>query len=339
MDPLDDSTGSNSDIPDSVSMQALLRLPFSIVISDSELEDNPLVYVNAAFEAMTGYQRGAVIGRNCRFLQGDYTDPLTVLAIREAIAEREEITVEITNYRADGTTFLNRLSISPLVHEEESARYFMGVQVEVTKDEDGSRSKAIDALAEIQHRVKNHLSMLIGLIRMQARDSTDAPSFGSLARRVESLQLLYEEMEDVENDASIGLGAYISRIANAIGHLEGRPGVRTNVDADAIEVPFESALRIGLVVSELLTNAMQHAFEGRDSGLVETRLKVMSGGGVRIQVSDDGVGIPDGAEWPSASSQGGRIVQQLVKGLEASLSVSNNANGTIITLDIPNVRG
>jgi len=147
--------------------------------------------------------------------------------------------------------------------------------------------------------------------------------------------LLYEEMENVENDATIPLGAYISRIANAIGHLEGRSGVRTNVDADAIEVPFEVALRIGLTVSEILTNAMQHAFEGRDEGMVETRLKSTSNGGIRIQVSDDGVGIPEEAEWPSSDSQGGRIVKQLVQGLRGTLSVSRGDTGTIITLDIP----
>jgi len=325
----------NDDIPSSVSMQALLRLPFSIVISDSSLDDNPLVYVNAAFEVMTGYQRAGIIGKNCRFLQGEKTDPAKVAAIREAVTAKDEITTEIVNYRADGSPFTNRLTVSPLAEDGATGRYFLGVQVEILPDPDPERQQALHALAEVQHRVKNHLSMLIGLIRMQARDSTDPTSFSSLSRRVESLQLLYEEMENVENDATIPLGAYISRIANAIGHLEGRSGVRTNVDADAIEVPFEVALRIGLTVSEILTNAMQHAFEGRDEGMVETRLKSTSNGGIRIQVSDDGVGIPEDAEWPSSDSQGGRIVKQLVQGLRGTLSVSRGDTGTIITLDIP----
>jgi two-component sensor histidine kinase len=84
-----------------------------------------------------------------------------------------------------------------------------------------------------------------------------------------------------------------------------------------------------------MTNAMQHAFVGREAGVVEMRLKALSNGTLRLQISDDGVGLPPGATWPDEGSLGGRIVSQLVEALDAGLSVARGSAGTIISVDVP----
>ena len=106
------------------------------------------------------------------------------------------------------------------------------------------------------------------------------------------------------------LGAYISRVAATIGHLEGRRSIRINVDCDAIEVKVDRAARIGLLFSELLTNALKHAFEGREEGLVEARLKTLSSGIIRLTVTDDGVGLPKNANWPYGNRPEPRAVDE-----------------------------
>ena len=333
------------DVSDVIALEALNRAPFAMIITNPDYEDNPIVYVNSAFERVTGYSSAAAVGRNCRFLQGEDTDPKTIAKLREAIAENANASVDILNYRADGTAFWNRLMISPLATAAEGRPYFLGVQMALDFDpeeQEKARIKAIDtALSEIQHRVKNHLSMIVGMIRIQARKSDAKGDFTTLARRVETLQLLYEELnsrggaQNVTNEAPIALGAYLTRVANAISHLDGRRGVRVNTDADAITVPFEVATRLGLVLSEILTNALQHAFEGREAGLVEVRIKALSAGVIRIQISDDGIGMPDGANWPEEGNLGSHIVRELVVGLEGKLSVERGVTGTIISLDVP----
>lgn len=315
------------------------QLPYAVVLTNPRLKDNPIVYVNRQFEALTGYSRASTIGRNCRFLQGVDTDAASVHALRDAVRNERDATITLLNYRADGSTFLNRLMISPLYDSDDNLTYFLGVQTIADEAEEANRlaDQQMVALRELQHRVKNHLSMVVSMIRMQAREDAAEKDFGTLSRRVETLQLLYEELtEDGHGrDEMIALGSYISRVGNALAHLDGRRGIRVNIDTDAIEVPFDVATRIGLVVSEIVTNALQHAFAGRDAGLVELRLKEMSGGTVRVQVVDDGVGLPTHIDWPHKGSLGSRIVRQLVRGLGADLSVQSEVSGTTVTFDVP----
>lgn len=299
-------------MPEDISTTALAKMPLALVLTNPNLDDNPIVYANRAFEKITRYSSDAVIGRNCRFLQGDDTDPAQVRQLAQAVREERDFSVDIVNYRSDGTRFLNRLMITPLYDEERNLQCFLGVQRDMSEGADfdpsrqGGEAERIDAaLGEVQHRVKNHLAMVVGMIRMQARAKTSKEAFDALARRIESLQLLYQEMTEggiaSTRSKRVPLGAYVSRIASTIGHLDGRRSIRVNIDCDAIEDDVERAARIGLLFSELLTNALKHAFEGREEGLVEARLKMLSSGVIRMTVSDDGIGLPDGSQWPYRS--------------------------------------
>lgn len=311
----------------------------AMVLTNPRLKDNPIVYVNRAFEKLTGYTSDMVMGRNCRFLQGEQTSASAVEELRKAIDDGEEIATVLTNLRSNGEPFLNALLISPVADADGEVMYFVGLQSEVANDKQAERLKQFETvMAEIQHRVKNHLAMILGLIRMKARKSADPDEFKDLSRRVESLQLLYEEMSAAaleRNDGKIKLGAYLGRVANAIAYLDSRPGVRMNIHVEPLMVDTETAVRIGLILSEVLTNAMQHAFVEQKSGLVELRVMRTDNGGMRAMVTDDGVGLPENVTWPNAEGLGGRIVQGLCDGLQATLQVTRGAVGTIVTLDVP----
>jgi PAS domain S-box-containing protein len=100
----------------------------SVVISDPSRPDMPIVFVSDEFEMQTGYAPDEVLGRNCRFLQGPDTDPEAVQAIRDALAAETEITIDILNYRKDGSAFWNRLRIRPLFDDRGRLQYFAGAQ-------------------------------------------------------------------------------------------------------------------------------------------------------------------------------------------------------------------
>ncbi|MDJ0861672.1 MAG: PAS domain-containing protein [Gammaproteobacteria bacterium] len=104
-----------------------------ITLSDPDQEDNPLVYANAAFELITGYDREEILGRNCRFLQGDDRDQEGIEQIRQAMRNHEATTVTLRNYRKDGKLFYNRFSIRPLLDREGRLIYYLGVQYDVTR--------------------------------------------------------------------------------------------------------------------------------------------------------------------------------------------------------------
>jgi PAS domain S-box-containing protein len=325
-------------IPDDAAFDALLRAGVSIVLTDPSLPDNPIVYVNDAFSRVTGYERSAALGRNCRFLQGPGTDPDQVRLLREAIAAGREVSVDLLNYRADGRAFRNRLLVAPVHGPDGELTHFLGIQKTLSEDEARRAANASPdlALREIQHRVKNHLSMIVGLIRLHAREGAADPD--SLVRRVESLQFLYEELSAAgfaNRGERLPLDAYLSRVVNAVAHLDGRAGISVQFRADPALVGVDLAARLGLLLSEIVTNALEHAFGGRESGTIDVRLAAQDGGALRLTVADNGTGLREGATWPDMASMGGRIALQLVEGMGARLSVDSGPAGTRVALDVP----
>lgn len=108
------------------------RMP--MIVTDPGRPDNPIVFMNDAFTRLTGYTREEVLGRNCRFLQGAATNIDDVTRVRTAIARQEAIEIDLLNYRKDGTSFWNRLLISPVFNDAGELAYFFASQFDVSPD-------------------------------------------------------------------------------------------------------------------------------------------------------------------------------------------------------------
>ena len=98
----------------------------AVVVTDANLGDHQLIYVNAAFESLTGYRQDEVLGQNCRFLQGDAKNLEQLAEIREAMTRSESCAVRLTNYRKDGSSFINELRLAPLREARGGVRYYLG---------------------------------------------------------------------------------------------------------------------------------------------------------------------------------------------------------------------
>jgi PAS domain S-box-containing protein len=109
----------------------MTRMP--MVVTDPRLPDNPIVFANGAFFDLTQYKEEQVLGRNCRLLQGPDTDRRTVDEIRTAIAEHRPVSVDILNYKADGSTFWNALFLGPVFDAEGQLLYFFASQMDITE--------------------------------------------------------------------------------------------------------------------------------------------------------------------------------------------------------------
>ncbi len=103
-----------------------------VSLADPDQEDMPLVYVNKAFEIITGYTLAETVGKNCRFLQGEEHDQVGLSQLREAIKHRQPVEVTLRNYRKNGELFYNHLKMSPLFDSHGNLLYFLGVQFDVT---------------------------------------------------------------------------------------------------------------------------------------------------------------------------------------------------------------
>jgi adenylate cyclase len=113
----------------------------SVVVTDARQPDNPIIFVNPAFERLTGYTQDEIIGRNCRFLQAADTDQPGRRQIRGAILMGTECRTVLRNYRKDGSIFYNELSITPVFDSQGRPQYFLGVQHEVPEPASGNNGK------------------------------------------------------------------------------------------------------------------------------------------------------------------------------------------------------
>lgn len=120
-----------------------------IVVAEQEGDDTILIYVNAAFERLTGYARNEILYQDCRFLQGDDRDQLGRARIRRALAEGLPCREVLRNYRKDGSAFWNELSITPMHNAADQRTYFIGIQKDVSRQVELER-----ALAQAQARLE-----------------------------------------------------------------------------------------------------------------------------------------------------------------------------------------
>jgi len=158
---------------------AVHRTRMAMALSDPNLPDCPLVYINPAFTKLTGYTPDAALGRNCRFLQGPDTDPTAIKRICQAIRERHAIDEEIYNYRRDGSGFWNALFISPVFDDDGRLIYFFASQLDVSARKEAlrrqsQRMESMGALASgVAHEFNNLLTVIMGSLERAAAHAVD----------------------------------------------------------------------------------------------------------------------------------------------------------------------
>jgi PAS domain S-box-containing protein len=130
--------------------QAVEKADSALVLAEPGETDNPLVYVNEAFEEMTGYSKPEAIGRDCRFLQGEHTRAEPANELRAGIENEEPVTVELRNYRKDGTEFWNKLTVDPVYDANGDLVRYLGTQEDITerKEQERKREEVIDRVTD-----------------------------------------------------------------------------------------------------------------------------------------------------------------------------------------------
>ena len=134
---------ANEELPTGFQERTMDATPVGITIADADRPDEPIIYANDGFSELTGYPREEILGRNCRFLQGEETNEDTVAEIRDAVDAEAPITTELRNYRRDGSMFWNRLTITPVEAPDGTVTHYLGFQEDVTDRRAFERAKRI----------------------------------------------------------------------------------------------------------------------------------------------------------------------------------------------------
>ncbi|GAB7010737.1 PAS domain S-box protein [Halorubrum trueperi] len=188
--------------------RAMDAAPVGITISDPSQDDNPLTYVNDRFTELTGYAEEDVLGSNCRLLQGEHTSPETVARMRAAIDTEETVTVELRNYRQDGTEFWNRVSIAPVYGEDGTLTNYVGFQQDVTGEK--TREQEYERMVELL----NQTEQIADVGGWEIDPTTEAVFWTD--HLFEMLGVEYDEEPSLHDALDVYLTEDRPRVANAV---------------------------------------------------------------------------------------------------------------------------
>jgi len=340
------------------------RMP--MIITDPRQHDNPIVFANDAFLRLTGYSRAEVYGRNCRFLQGPDTNRDDIARVRAAIEQRTDIDVDLLNYRKDGSTFWNALYLSPVSDEAGQLLYFFASLFDVTERREAQRrlrdanervAREVAArtaelertaadlraaleqktmlLHEVDHRVKNNLQMVGALISVQAGripDPAVRETLGEMLSRIEALATVHRRLYQADDVSRFDVAAFAKDLVTDLVGATGRTDIRIRLDLEPVEVPADKAGPVALMVNELVTNALKHAFVDDRPGTIGVTVKG-SNGHLRLEIADDGVGLPGGEL--GSSSFGRKLVTSLSRQLQAKTVWRDAGPGTRVEIELP----
>jgi two-component system cell cycle sensor histidine kinase/response regulator CckA len=302
--------------------RAIQQVSQGIVISDARERDVPILYVNAGFEAITGYTAAEVVGGNCRFLQGPETDAATARTIREAVTTGQSCAVEILNYRKDRTPFWNALSINPVRDVDGMVTHFVGVLDDITERRrmgdqlrQSQKMEAVGRLAGgVAHDFNNLLTIICGyadLLRMRShlhdaeRDMLNEIAAAGERASALTRQLLGFSRQTLLQPRVVDVNAVVIDTSRLLGRLLGEDIALTTLLAPDLPPVKVDPGQLGQIMMNLAVNARDAMPRGGQLTVETTRASLdkqtvtfppggVAGPHVLLAISDTGTGMtPD----------------------------------------------
>jgi PAS domain S-box-containing protein len=194
-------------------------------------------------------------------------------------------------------------------------------------------------LKEIHHRVKNNLQIISSLVSLQAETLNDpalSGLFQDVRDRVRSMALVHERLYQSESLAQVDFAEYTRNLLHYLWRAHGSAvqNFRLQLELQPVTLSMDTAVPCGLLLNELATNALKHAFRGHPEGEVTVTLHTSPDGSICLGVRDNGVGLPAGLDWRQSPSLGLRLVQMLAGQLNATINVMSGV-GTEFLVTVP----
>lgn len=192
-------------------------------------------------------------------------------------------------------------------------------------------------LGEIHHRVKNNLQIVHSLLDMQANLTTDARAASALRdsqNRIQSMALIHQTLYQSKDFAKVDFGHFLDTLMVHLQSSYGRRDLILSSHSDAVRLVIDRAIPCGLIVNELVTNALKHAFPDGRIGHIKVEMRLLDEANVEVSVSDNGAGISDSLDLETLSSLGMQLVHVLAEQLHAQLRIQRR-DPTRIAISFP----
>ncbi len=247
--------------------------------------------------------------------------------------------------RKDGTEFPVEIGLNPI--ETDSGAMVLSAIVDISdrknrelRLQETLKEKEV-LLAEIHHRVKNNLQIVQSLLDLQSSGVRDPQALEMLKEsrnRINSMALIHQILYESKDFARVDFDHVLKRLVpTLVSTYGGAPRVSVAMDTEELPLPLNAAIPAGLIVNELVSNALKHAFAGRPRGEIAVTLRRSGAGAFRLSVGDDGIGFDDGFDIAAAPSLGLKLVGLLTEQIGGSYRLSR-CDPTRFDFDLPVAR-
>jgi PAS domain S-box-containing protein len=347
-------------------VEAVRRTRMPMLVTDVTLPDNPIVFANQSFVDLSGYSMDELLGQDPHFMNGEGTDPEAIRRYEVAIMEGRDETLEILQYRKDGSQFRAMLFASPVDDGQGTVTSHFLSYLDITRRYDAeedlrtlaselearvaARTRELEAanirlsslvteremlLVEVNHRAKNSLAIAASLLAIQGRRQPDPAVralFEEAQDRLNAMARVHDLLSKSEKAQQVDVSVYVADLCEALRPItENDDRIRLEARmGDGILVDADTAVPLGIVLTELITNAVKYAFPTPRSGTILVQARRSRPGWIELVVRDDGIGMSSLRE----GSLGYGLVRSLVQQIRGEIDVRSNA-GLTVTISFP----
>jgi PAS domain S-box-containing protein len=251
--------------------------------------------------------------------------------LHEGCVKNEELLLK----KKDGSPFLGSVCAVTVKNDKGKIIYFDGIVEDITerkRAEEKIRASLLEKevlLREIHHRVKNNLQIISSLLNLQSRHVEDEPAldmFQESRNRVRSMALVHEKLYRSDDLAKVDFCEYIRSLSRHLFMAYGINSTAIDLDIDVRNVflDINTSIPCGLIINELVSNSLKHAFGGRDRGKIRVVLQPENNSKFKMIVSDDGKGLPKDLDVSRTDSLGLQLVTMLVDQLQGTMQIDRN---------------
>ncbi len=285
---------------------------------------------NKTICGMLGYEREELLGLGVEEIYPDRDLSRIIEDFAKLAGGEKTIAENLPVLRKDGTVFYADVSSSVITLEDEQC--VIGVFRDITERRQAEerlraslREKEI-LLKEVHHRVKNNLQVVASMLQLQSAYITDEDakrSFEESQQRVESMSIIHEKLYQSKDLARIDFREYMESVVSNLITLNSPPNeeVKITLDIEGISLDINRSIPCGLILNELITNSLRHAFTDGREGEIVIGMHYHGGGRIRLTVSDNGIGFPDGVDFRKTKSLGMQLVMALVKQIDGAIDM------------------